>query len=142
MFILDTDSITHDQKAHPVLSEKVKNTPREQLFTTSVTIEEQLQGRLGYLNRHRNSPHESAQGHAALVETIFYFNNWNIILYSEEADAAFRGLRQQRVRIGSQDLRIAAIALVHAFTVVTRNRADFAQVPSLKVEDWTVASSA
>jgi hypothetical protein len=32
-----------------------------------------------------------------------------------------RRLRKQRVRIGSQDLRIAAIALVRGFTVVTSN---------------------
>jgi hypothetical protein len=35
MFILDTDSITHDQNAHPILIEKVKITPRQDLFTTS-----------------------------------------------------------------------------------------------------------
>jgi hypothetical protein len=45
MFILDTDSITHDQNAHPVLIERVKTTPRQHLFTTSVTVEEQLKGR-------------------------------------------------------------------------------------------------
>jgi tRNA(fMet)-specific endonuclease VapC len=137
MFILDTDSITHDQNAHPVLIQRVKITPRQDLFTTSVTVEEQLKGRLAYLNRHRNSPRQSAQGHAALVQTIFYFSQWNILLYREEVDAQFRRLRKQRLQIGSQDLRIAAIALVHAFTVVTSNRHDFLQVPSLKVEDWT-----
>ncbi len=137
MFILDTDSITHDQNAHPVLIERVKNTPRQHLFTTSVTIEEQLKGRLAYLNRHRKSPRQSAQGHAALVQTIFYFSQWNILLYREDVDAEFRRLQKQRLLIGSQDLRIAAIALVHSFTVVTSNRRDFIQVPNLKVEDWT-----
>ena len=119
MFVLDTDSITHDQNAHPVLSERVKNTPREQLFTTSVSVEEQLKGRLAYLNRHRNSPRKSALGHA---------------------DALMRRLQKQRLRIGSQDLRIAAIALLHGFTVVASNHRDFAQVPKLKIADWTAAA--
>ena len=141
MFVLDTDSITHDQNAHPVLTEKVKARPRQELFTTSVTIEEQMKGRLAYLNRHRNSARQSAQGHAALVQTIFYFSQWNILVYDEEVDAHFRRLRKQRLPIGSQDLRIAAIALVHGFTVVTSNRRDFLQVPNLVVEDWTKPTS-
>lgn len=138
MFILDTDSITQHQNGQPIISEKVIDTPREQLFTTSVTVEEQLKGRLGYINRYRNSPERSAQGHAALVRTITYFSKWNILLFTEKADAAFRELRKRRVRIGSQDLRIAAIALAHGFTVVTANIGDFGQLPDLKIEDWTV----
>lgn len=141
MFILDTNAITDDQNAHPILSAKVRNTPREQLFTTSVTLEEQLKGRLAYINRHRNNPHRSTQGHTALIQTIYYFSKWNILSYNEDADAIFRQLRSQRIRIrvGSQDLRIVAIGLLHSFTVVTRNIRDFAQVPNLDVEDWTVA---
>ena len=91
-------------------------------------------------NKHRNDPRQSAQGHAALVQTIFYFSKWNILSYNEEADAIFRQLQRQRIRIGSQDLRIAAIALLYGFTVVTSNIRDFAQVPNLNVEDWTTAS--
>jgi len=139
VFILDTDAITRDQYAHPVLNARIRNTPRAHLFTTSITVEEQLKGRLAYINRHRNSPRQFAQGHAALVRTIYYFSRWNILPFPEEADAIFRQLRQQRIRIGSQDLRIAAIALLHNFTVITNNVRDFAQVPHLNITDWTVA---
>lgn len=139
MFILDTDAITHHQNAHAILSARVSHIPSARLFTTSVTVEEQLKGRLSYLNTHRNEPHKSAQGHAALVRTIYYFNQWNILLFDEEADTIVRQLRMQRVRIGTQDLRIAAIALLYGFTVVTNNIRDFAQVPNLNVEDWTAS---
>ena len=140
MFILDTDAITHDQHAHPVLSAHVHNTPRDDLFTTSVTVEEQLQGRLAYIHRYRNHPPRLAQGHAAPVRTIYYFARWNIRSVSEEAEVLVRQLRQQRVRIGSQDLRIAALALLYGFTVVTSNVCDFSQVPNLSVVDWTITS--
>jgi len=139
LFILDTDAITDDQNAHPILSTKVKNTPREQLFTTSVTVEEQLKGRLAYINRHRNNPRRSEQGHTALIQTVYYFSKWNIISYSEDADAILRQLQRQRIRIGSQDLRIAAIGLLYGFTVVTRNVRDFVQASNLNIEDWTIA---
>jgi len=74
VFILDTDTITRHQNAHTVLSARVSSMPATRLFTTSVTVEEQLKGRLSYLNTHRNDPRKSAQGHAALVRTVYYFN--------------------------------------------------------------------
>jgi tRNA(fMet)-specific endonuclease VapC len=140
VFILDTDAITHDQHAHPVLSARVRHAPCEDLFTTSITVEEQLKGRLAYIHRYRNDPPRLAQGHAALVRTIYYFARWNILSVSEEAEARVRQLRQQRIRIGSQDLRIAALALLYGFTVVTSNIRDFSQVPNLSVVDWTVTA--
>jgi Predicted nucleic acid-binding protein, contains PIN domain len=118
----------------------MRHTPREDLFTTSVTVEEQLKGRLAYIYRYRNSPLQLVQGHAALVRTIYYFARWNVLSVSAEAEVLVRQLRQQRIRIGSQDLRIAALALLYSFTVVTSNVRDFSQVPDLSVVDWTVTS--
>jgi tRNA(fMet)-specific endonuclease VapC len=45
-------------------------------------------------------------------------------------------LRQQRIRISTLDLRIAAIVLAVDGVLVTRNLTDFQQVPSLAIEDW------
>jgi tRNA(fMet)-specific endonuclease VapC len=49
-----------------------------------------------------------------------------------------RCLRQQQIRIGTQDLRIAAISLANQTTLVTRNQQDFSKVPGLLLEDWTI----
>ncbi len=38
MFILDTDAITHDQNGHPILTAKVRSTPLDRLFTTSLAL--------------------------------------------------------------------------------------------------------
>jgi tRNA(fMet)-specific endonuclease VapC len=45
-------------------------------------------------------------------------------------------LRQQRIRIGTMDLKIASIALVSDALLVTSNLRDFRLVPGLRCEDW------
>jgi len=49
-----------------------------------------------------------------------------------------RGSKQQRIRVGTQDLKIAAITLAHGATLLTRNTRDFAQVPELNIENWLI----
>jgi tRNA(fMet)-specific endonuclease VapC len=63
-----------------------------------------------------------------------------ILDFDTACEQRFTALREQRIRIGSRDLRIAATALVHDLTLVTRNRQDFARVPALRMEDWFVGA--
>jgi tRNA(fMet)-specific endonuclease VapC len=49
----------------------------------------------------------------------------------------FDQLKSAKIRIGTMDLRIAAIALSRNLTVLTRNLSDFGKVPGLRIEDWT-----
>ena len=60
-----------------------------------------------------------------------------MISYEHAAVAKFEQLRHQKIRIGTQDLRIAAVALTHDAVVVTRNARDFGKVPNLNVVDWS-----
>ena len=40
-------------------------------------------------------------------------------------------MRRQRLRVGTRDLRIAAVCIVHGATLVTHNARDYAQLPGL-----------
>jgi tRNA(fMet)-specific endonuclease VapC len=51
-------------------------------------------------------------------------------------DRSFQRIRH--IRIGTQDLKIAATALANRLPLVTGNRRDFAKVPGLVIEDWSV----
>lgn len=138
MYILDTDSISLDQSGHPIVRAKISETPAEQLFTSIITVEEQFRGRLASIRKYIRNPGKLAKAYKNLEDTLRYFNRWNILLFTEEAYDIFRQLRQQGIRIGTQDLQIASIALLHCYTVVTRNRADFSRVEGLSIEDWTI----
>jgi tRNA(fMet)-specific endonuclease VapC len=39
--------------------------------------------------------------------------------------------------MGTMDLKITAMVLLREATLLSRNLADFGQVPGLQVEDWT-----
>ena len=53
-------------------------------------------------------------------------------------ESQFQQLRAARLRVGTLDLKIAAIALTNGLTVLTRNRSDFGRVPGLTLADWSV----
>lgn len=62
----------------------------------------------------------------------------HLLPFGDKSLVEYEALKRQRIRIGTSDLRIAAIALVHGATVLTRNLRDFRQVPGLVAEDWTL----
>ena len=69
--------------------------------------------------------------------TYRFFSEMNVLDFDHRALTHYQNLKKQKIRIGSQDLKIGAIALTHQMTLVTRNSKDFIQIPDLTVEDWT-----
>jgi tRNA(fMet)-specific endonuclease VapC len=72
------------------------------------------------------------------MEILQGFTTAPVLPFDTAATTVFDGLQAQRVRIGTMDLRIAAIALSQGLTLLRRNTRDFNRVPGLVTEDWTV----
>lgn len=62
---------------------------------------------------------------------------YDFLPYDAAADGHFVNWRASKIRIGTQDLRIAAIAFAHGATLVTRNARDYALVPGLVLDIWS-----
>ncbi len=60
-----------------------------------------------------------------------------VLPFDPPAAQEYARLRHACPRLGAMDLKVAAIALTHDATVLTRNLRDFQQVPNLRAEDWT-----
>ena len=137
MFILDTDHISLFQRNQPHVSARVLATPPLELATTIITVEEQLRGRLSRVGQAKTDQ-ALVQAYHNLGATVEFFQSITVINFDAAAQAVFTQLRAQKLRLGTQDLRIAAIALSRQATVVTRNQQDFGRVPKLVIEDWSV----
>ncbi len=61
-----------------------------------------------------------------------------LMTFDQAAALEHQRLRKAYPRLGSMDLKIAAIALVNNAILLTRNQADFGQIVELQTEDWTV----
>jgi tRNA(fMet)-specific endonuclease VapC len=102
-----------------------------------VVIEEAFRGRLAALARARDGAMRIIQyGH--LLTTAQTIRNLPLVPYDAPAEVQFQHLLTLRLRIGTQDLKIAAIALANQLTLLTRNRSDFGRVPGLALDDWSV----
>jgi tRNA(fMet)-specific endonuclease VapC len=78
------------------------------------------------------------RGYTKLEGILSDFARSQVLPYNPAAADVFEDLRKQRIRIGTMDLRIGAIALTHGMTVLTRNLVDFRRVPNPNAEDWTL----
>lgn len=58
--------------------------------------------------------------------------------FDQEAYSCYAELLRQRTGVGTQDLRIAAIAISKNAILITCDRRDFERIPGLVFEDWTV----
>jgi tRNA(fMet)-specific endonuclease VapC len=138
LWILDTDHVSLFQQNYPAIHQRVSTLNPQSIAVTIITFEEQMYGRLNRVRR-ANSKEELLRGYGNLKLTLDYFKSVYMIDFDRQAHEQFSDLVRQRIRIGTQDLRIAAIALARDGIIVTRNRKDFAKVPGLKIEDWTVS---
>ena len=75
-----------------------------------------------------------AGGH--LLDCIVSLNKFTILPFDREAAGHFHRLQTLLPRLGSMDLKIAAICLAHDATVLTRNVRDFEKIPGLRVANW------
>ncbi|MHC5933071.1 type II toxin-antitoxin system VapC family toxin [Nostoc sp.] len=135
--ILDTDHLSLMQRGNPFIIERLNTFNTQDIAITIVTATEQLRGRMNIINR-ADSLDELVFAYARLKDTLEDLNTLSVLPFSHDAGNICAELVKQKIRVGTQDLRIAAITLSVNGILVTRNRKDFEKVPNLRLEDWTI----
>jgi tRNA(fMet)-specific endonuclease VapC len=139
MVILDTDHLSvldQDTIEGFTLGRRLAPLSETDVVVTIVTYEEQMRGWLTYVAK-ANTPAKQIEAYRKLRQHVERFRRIPMLDYDEKAAAEFERLRQAKIRIGTMDLKIAAIVLANDAILLTRNLSDFSQVPDLKAEDWS-----
>jgi tRNA(fMet)-specific endonuclease VapC len=138
VIILDTDTYTLLQaEKNPndsILARRVL--AAEDVCVTIITFEEQMRGWLAFIAKARDEQRRIF-AYGRLTEMLNDFRDIRVIGFEPEASFHFERLRKAKLRIGTMDLKIGAIALAHSATLITRNTDDFERIAGLKFEDWT-----
>jgi tRNA(fMet)-specific endonuclease VapC len=137
--LLDTDHLSvllqsHDRR-YATLTSRIRGEQGERLGVSIVSVEEVLRGWLAQV-RKANSLDGQVYAYGNLAKAVEALGNWEIVRFDEQAGQMFRHLRKERVRIGTQDLKIASIALVRNEMLLTANYRDFRLVPGLQFQNW------
>jgi tRNA(fMet)-specific endonuclease VapC len=138
-FILDTDHFSLWQRNHPLVVSAIKKNANNVIITI-ITAEELLRGRFNVIRQAstNNNSEKLVLAYSLFWETLDDLKILNILKFDQKADDIYTELRRQKIRIGTQDLKIAAITLANNAILITRNYRDFSQIPNLKLIDWTL----
>jgi tRNA(fMet)-specific endonuclease VapC len=139
LYIFDTDHASLAEQGHPQITKRVLKANPNSLAITIITAEEQLRGWFSQIRHAQAKPDTKlVWAYTGFRRTLAAISRIQVLDFDQTALTIFQQFQKQKVRIGSQDLRIAAITLAAEGILLTRNRRDFAQVPGLLIEDWTM----
>lgn len=136
-YLVDTDTFSLFLQVDVTVVANVIAHLSDGLLVSLITVQEAWNGWATAIARAR-TPDQLALGHSRLAGTLNELRNWTVVPLSAAAIARYERLKRQKLNVGGNDLRIAATALELGATVVTRNRRDFARIPGVVLEDWSV----
>lgn len=132
MFLFDTNVLSElvRKRPDPGLRRRLSELPRSASFASEVTLFEM---RYGAMRRD-----DAAVFWGQLQEQILPTVDWLPVdraVLLRGADLA-ADLESKGTVIGNEDCWIAATAIEHRLTVITRNIRHFSRIPGLRVENW------
>ena len=141
MFVLDTNVVSELRKAKAGKADGnvaawAANVPASSLFLSAITI---LELETGVLQVERRDPTQGAMLRAWLDDHVLPAFAGRVLPVDTAVAQCCASLHVPDPR-SDRDALIAATALVHGMTVVTRNLADFEATGVRLINPWTVTS--
>ncbi|MFN5728072.1 MAG: type II toxin-antitoxin system VapC family toxin, partial [Pseudanabaena sp.] len=133
------DHVSLFLKGNTLVCDRIFQTEPDNLAISVITAEEICQGWLSEINKYSQANQSSRLllAYSEFEKSLDFFQTIQRLSFDTNAYNQFEILRHQFRRLGTRDLRIAAIALSLNATVITRNAKDFGQIKNLSIEDWS-----
>ncbi len=138
-YLLDTDHISILQRGggtgFAALTARIARQGPRTVAVSVISYHEQVMGCHAYINRAKSDA-EVVRGYELLARIVRGIGPAPVLPFDLAAAVTLAGFGGG-LRVGTLDLRIAAIADSRDLTLLTRNASDFGRVPGLRIEDWT-----
>jgi tRNA(fMet)-specific endonuclease VapC len=140
VILLDTDHTTllkypDSERARRMIDRLEAVSASQVIGVTIVTVEERMRGWLATIAKEKLALRQVA-GYRELASLFEFYQQFEILHFDQAVARQFDELRRHKLRIGSNDLKIAATALVNHALLLSANQSDFGRVPGLRVENW------
>jgi len=137
MIAFDTDVLTGILLGNTEFVERAAAIPAREQAVPVIVVEEIIRGRLNVIRQAEAGKASIRIERAyALEETFSDLQRLRILSYDSQAELLYQRWREERIRISTHDLRIAALCVTLGARLISGNRRDFEQVPGLAVEFW------
>jgi predicted nucleic acid-binding protein len=152
-YLLDNDTFNHILRGNPLVSNRLKSREPDTVVLSAIAALESLRGTLAAIAKTEAKDFKPSRDDAvelvyrSFITKIEVLAKFTIIPYDDTADKLFRSWSDGAKRIGANDCRIAASAIVHGLIVVTCNTSHFEQIAdraklsTLRWEDWSLPSN-
>jgi tRNA(fMet)-specific endonuclease VapC len=135
LYLLDTDHLTLYQQGNSRVVGGVVRHQADELAISVITVTEQLTGWQTALQRTKDEA-LIEQIYIRMAQTVESLATWKVLHFPTAAMRRYNDLKRKKLNVGSNDLKIAAIALEFNAIVVTRNQKDFGRIPGIRMENW------
>ncbi len=141
MYVLDSDTLTLSLGGNDRIARRILATPVGEIWLPAIVVEEQLRGRLAVLAvlnpKIAADSRQVPPAYDLLLKTLRDLQDFQHLPYTLEAEKLYQSWPAAVERLGTNDCRIAATAIVSGFTVITCNTRHFQPIPGVAAEDWS-----
>ena len=127
MMAFDTDVLTEILLGNSTYVARAATIPPHEQAVPVIVVEEIMRGRLQVIRQAEAGRAKVSLSYAydLFEQTLRDVQQVTVLSYTPQADTLYRQWRQQRLRVATHDLRIAAICVTYVATLIARNRRDF-----------------